>query len=484
MEHVKAGNWPLMAMRGVFLALLLAVVAFHGGTQAATMAKLEWALLWVSAGYAVARLATGHFDELLNPGLLWLGAILLLLGWLAALLPESAYSRDFRAFLPFDGGSWWPWASVDGDLSKTTMVRLTGLMASVMMAMNMARSALWRKSLLLTVVALGTSVVLLGLLQKGMGDVGGYWGVKKLGSAFGPFWYHGNAGAFLNLCWPLAATGAMTAISRLETTHVASQLRLALWLLAMMVMATGAFVNVSKAAQTIFLIQVVALTGVWLHQWRLSQGRSLGSGQWVTVVIFTLLIGVLLYMLGMESGLERWEHLVERNFDDGRWKMAVFLLPLAGEAGALGFGPGTFRAVYVVKSTGEADAPHGYWLFAHNDYIQTLLEWGWLGASLWVLLGISILWILFGQLRAALTADHLSTFTFKAAIFIALTGTAIHAALDFPLQIFAIQLVAACLAGLGLAPWRSSHRTKQRKVRRKKTHGTGKMNSLSGVDEG
>jgi O-antigen ligase len=99
---------------------------------------------------------------------------------------------------------------------------------------------------------------------------------------------------------------------------------------------------------------------------------------------------------------------------------------------------------------------------AHNDYLQALVEWGWLGTACW---GI----ILGGALLQALSMiwDQAIPLENKALGFggsIALTGVLLHACVDFPLQITSIQLSIALLCGI---LWGCSSNNQARKRKRK-----------------
>jgi O-antigen ligase len=142
--------------------------------------------------------------------------------------------------------------------------------------------------------------------------------------------------------------------------------------------------------------------------------------------------------------------------NDWRWladRGAISILP---EAGAFGFGPGTFRVLFPVYNNAHNPPVPGFWSFLHEDYLQTLLEWGWLGSTLWVLL-------LFGGMVFAirnLRRPRAKTWSQRRRLIlplvvIALCGVAVHALIDFPLQIASIQLYVATYLGIcwGSGSW-------------------------------
>jgi hypothetical protein len=99
----------------------------------------------------------------------------------------------------------------------------------------------------------------------------------------------------------------------------------------------------------------------------------------------------------------------------------------------------------------------GDWLFLHNDYLQTLMEWGWIGGLLWA-------GILFGGMIVAaqsLRDKPRASRWFPRQLLllplaiVALGGVALHALVDFPLQISSIQLYTATYLGIcwGAGRW-------------------------------
>jgi O-antigen ligase len=126
-------------------------------------------------------------------------------------------------------------------------------------------------------------------------------------------------------------------------------------------------------------------------------------------------------------------------------KICLRMLP---DAGWHGFGPGTFALVFPHYTGQDASLIPGIWRYAHNDYLQTLLEWGWMGAILWAI-------VLFGALaqlvhywrkrRDLSTSDRVLCFM----TMLALSGVAAHAMVDFPFQIMSLQLYAGVCVGFG-----------------------------------
>ena len=77
------------------------------------------------------------------------------------------------------------------------------------------------------------------------------------------------------------------------------------------------------------------------------------------------------------------------------------------------------------------------------------MEWGWFGSALWALLFFGGIAVAVRNLRAASARKWTPRRRFiLPLIFIALTGVAVHALVDFPLQIMSIQLYIATYLGI------------------------------------
>jgi O-antigen ligase len=122
-------------------------------------------------------------------------------------------------------------------------------------------------------------------------------------------------------------------------------------------------------------------------------------------------------------------------------------LKMLPDAGAWGLGPGCFAIAFPHYTMDLEDRIAGVWTFAHNDYLQTAAEWGWFGAATWSVL-------LFGGICAGIRSyrrsaarlrsmDRVCLFT----SLLALVGVALHALVDFPLQIASLQLYTAVYLG-------------------------------------
>ncbi len=422
---------PAATAAGWALAAVLAAAPLLGGTRPV------WAVTAVEVAAAVAVVAWVGIRRRVPavPG----GAavcvgLLLCLGWASAANPRSRYDAADRRLLPTVGGAvpGLP-ATVDFGVSVEAMVRLTvlaGLFVACCDAVAVdPRSA---RRLLVGVAVGGAGVAVLGLGVR-LGWVPPLAPPEAAGEgyAFGPFAYHANAGAALNL--GLAAALGWAAVAP-GPGAVAAVLCLG-----------GATVNVSRAAQ-VLTVATVGLMGIaW---WRHRRPGPL-KPTWPLVVGVIAVIAVA--GVGGGRAWHRWGTVgTQLRADSARPTLWRICLGLARSAGPFGTGPGTFKVLlpmapglaplydrYIVTWYVPGE-PVSMWSNAHQDPLQTAIEWGWVGGVPWAVLLVG------GLIRRRPAADPWPATTAR----VALGVVCLHALLDFPLQVFCIQIQAAALLGI------------------------------------
>ncbi|HMC58864.1 MAG TPA: O-antigen ligase family protein, partial [Candidatus Solibacter sp.] len=182
-----------------------------------------------------------------------------------------------------------------------------------------------------------------------------------------------------------------------------------------------------------------------------------------------LMLGVVLLAVGLQVQLGRW-HQTAQEIGSGSLLGTRLLAQQAAlravpDAGIFGFGPGCFQVMFPYYTAFLENRIEGIWRYLHADYLQTLLEWGLFGTALWAL-------IFFGGIARGVRAYRRPDTNvssqhnlFLPAVLLALTGVALHALIDFPLQIASIQLYVAVYLGLcwgWLAPQGESRRSRER----------------------
>lgn len=371
-------------------------------------------------------------------------ALVLIEGWSMALNPYFRDAGDFVLQPVVPLLNWAP-GSVDKATSIAAMTRLSCLLGIACFVSDTAARREWRHRIWWTVGATGVSLILFGLFQSASARPILFWGSAEARVPyFASYYYHGNAGSFINLVLPLVAGLAILTI-RKPDLHLAR----AIWLPGFSVCAAGAFVNVARSA-TVVSILLCGILVAW--QFKGSVRNELLPPRRLRL-LYALLMTFLLFCLVSFSGWERpaqkWAMMASQlNSANARLVSTKVCLQMVPDAGWHGFGPGTFPLVFPHYTGALGAAIPGIWRYAHDDYLQTLIEWGWLGAGLWSLLffgGMARLFSNWRKTRAFGTSDRVLLFTSG----LALAGVALHALVDFPLQIASLQLYAATYIGFG-----------------------------------
>ena len=357
--------------------------------------------------------------------------------------PEFSLFVQLRNFAPFFTGS------VDYANSAAWMLRGTLLLGTILFVCDLSESSRWLLRLWYVIGLVGGSIAFVGLLQKATGAQMIFWqpppppefGVTTF---FATYFYHGNAGAFLNLVWPLTAGLVIRAFTRRSQPGMR-----ALWTIMFLVTIAGVAANTSRMAQVVALVLMV-LIGVHFGPGLL---RRLPGSQKSVAIAGSLAIVLALLALAqathLEQPLSRWQLVSGQIPADLRWQASRVALGALPTSGFLGSGPGTFRVVFPGYNIASGHPVPGSWRFLHEDYLQTVMEWGWLGSSLWALLFFG------GIVTGILSYNRYATFDWiprrrvlQPVAIIALAGVAMHALVDFPFQIESIELYIATYLGV------------------------------------
>jgi hypothetical protein len=334
-----------------------------------------------------------------------------------------------------------------------------------------------RVAIAAAIVATGAAVAALGLVENATRARGIYWDktVRMPGAFFGTFYHHTSAGAYLNSVWPLAAGLAMRGLGSASGA----------WRRAGVAAAVAAFVilgahagHISRFPQVIAVLAIVASL-VWVRPWRLG-GRIAGSAPlWAAVALGGCMVAVSAGVLGSRVGdiRSRWSALRLSEIEGAgppaaavppqEWQARMrddLFIPsehanfILGDRGAayqtaaraiserpwFGWGP----AGWMAAAAANTDDPFirtffQMMQFTHEDYLQTIVEWGLVGAAGWALLVAGGLAHGLLALRSNAGLDPIG-----AGAAVGLAAVMAQSLIDFPLQIPAIQLNAVALAAL------------------------------------
>ena len=442
--------------RWLFLGTLVAAPWFYGGTTAWAI-EITNGLLGLVLAIWIASLVLDQRWPMVPRTLVVVAGLILLQGWWMVVNAHAIYDSTFHLFtsvrpiLPGAAGS------ADYVLSFAWMLRATALLGAVCLVAEMAQRPAWLLRLWYALAIAGGSIATFGLIQKATGAKMIFWQPSVLWNNdaypfFATYFYHANAGAFLNLVLPPAAGLAAWILARNSSPPAR-----AIWITTAGIISIAILSNTSRMAQSvgglIALAIVVATARPATRFLKRVERRSLFIG--------SLIVVATLFAIGqavqLDQPLRRWQKLSEQLPANARWTANRAALTGIDEVGWFGFGPGSFRVIFPHYQQGATNPPAGTWRFLHNDYLQTILEWGWLGSALMAALffgGIGM------GIRSYLRAAGWSTRQriLLPCVALALIGVAIHAAVDFPLQILSIQLIVASYLGIcwGSVRWNES----------------------------
>jgi hypothetical protein len=384
--------------------------------------------------------------------------ILLFVGWGMTLHPRSFYSWQRHALILPINADTTRFGTVDFTTSFDSMTRITALIAALCIITYAAHQDAWRRRLFVTLALNGTAIILCGILQR-LGMTSPHRTAVNDTFGFSTFGYHGNAGAFINLVIP-SVFGLMLMSTQGSGTRGWNRLQTAVWSFAIVVCIAGALINTSRAAQAITLFELCMFT---VYAWRTTRTnlrRPQFKFNWRFLLI-PLAAALIALAAGGMTAWRRWSDVGQAlGIHGSRMTLWRISWHMARRAGPFGFGPGTFKIVlplapdiatlyslYIVTWHVPGQAV-SMWSNAHEDYLQTIIEWGWLGALGWALL------LFGGPARGVLALARKSpqipaterTFLFCAVV--ATSATFLHSLVDFPLQVLSIQLYIAGYLGI------------------------------------
>lgn len=378
---------------------------------------------------------------------------LLVQGWWMVFNAHSTYNFETGEFVPRSSFSSALAGSVEAALSLETMLSYTGLLGVLLFCCDLSRRSIWQKRIWLTLGLTGFSIALFGIILK----IGGppvmslVWDIERLDPAnnFATFRYRANAGAYLNLVFPMIAGLTFLTFQKPERPW-----QKAFWFLALLTLGFGIQLNPSRASWGIALgIGLVLTAKAARFYWRERLATEQAGLATIYGVIGTALaLGILAIVVlgGWETG---WARIRQARIDPSSRSPTEVFWKMGSAAGAWGFGPGTFHAKFPEYQEsydfGDRKVPdywvNGNWEFAHQDYLQTLIEWGYVGAFAWAVLVVG--GVGRGLFLLARSRRHLSSRWLLSCGLLGLLGVLAHSFVDFPLQVASLELFVCVLLG-------------------------------------
>jgi len=332
------------------------------------------------------------------------------------------------------------WATRDWLLGKTPEEARDGRAGSLVNGQGAPLPARLRR--LLWVISInGALLAAEGICQRLSGSGKLLWLVEprinRMAEAqFGPYAYRSNAAQFFNLVWPVTLGFWWTIRHRVR--HRAHLLdpslfrRAPVLLVCVLLMAVCPIISYSRGGALVAfgnlgIAAVLLLFGLRRRHPLVKFGMLLFLGT-------TLALGLSL----------SWDKLSERLGDIesgylGRESINQTARKMAQDYPLFGTGPGTFEPVFQLYR----ESPIEYWpAQLHNDWLETLITFGWVGSALIALAFASALarWFFPGNPHGGWRLVSL--------VWVALAGCLLHARFDFPLQIYSILLLFLVLCAI------------------------------------
>ena len=314
-----------------------------------------------------------------------------------------------------------------------TMAHLFRLAAYALVLVTACRIATHHRSqpwvTAFPILVVGSLEALLGLLQYLAGT-----GKSRL--AQGTYPNHSHFADLLDLILPFAIMGAI-ALARRESRSASTLLSTALMAIAAVIMFLAIVCTLSGSGFISCLagLMFMAIIGT---------NRTMGTGlRWGTIAAVIVLTGVAFFLLPLDPVVERFagEARLEEGSRPSLWGDAlkvVRVYPIFGS------GLGTFEEALYQHSTVLHDLVIDY---AHNDYLQLLVELGSAGFLIGCALAAAVVQTV---LRRALRDSRPENRAHAIAATAALAAFAIHCFYNFNFYAPANALTAAYIAGISL----------------------------------
>ena len=441
---IKARGSLRSLARWCFLGTLVVAPWLYGGTTAESIEVIN-GMLGVALALWIGSLLVDRRWPLVPRGLVLMALGILIMGWWMVWNAGAIYDSTFGVFVPLAPVLPRAAGSADQVLSLAWMLRATLLLGAVGFTAELAQRPVWLVRLWYAIVIAGGSIAVLGLAQKAAGAKMIFWRPPvwpPMETFFATYFYHSNAGAFLNLVFPPIAGLVLWTWVRHGSPWARAACLTTLLLVALAILS-----NTSRMAQAVGGALAIAMVGLVARPALRLLARAEKRTVVLGIVVGAVAVLAIAQAVRLDQPFRRWQQFSEQWPVSARWAANRAALGGVNDAGVFGFGPGTFRAIFPHYQQSSTERLEGSWRFLHDDYLQTILEWGWIGSAL-------IAALFFGGMAMGIrNYFKAQDWSYRqrillASALLALAGVALHALVDFPLQILSIQLFAATYLGI------------------------------------
>jgi tetratricopeptide (TPR) repeat protein len=359
---------------------------------------------------------------------------------------------------------WRAWASPVEVFAREDAVMLLACFVTYLMTVTAASHPKWRLGIVCVLLVLVAGNLAAGWLNfKGRWDfhlVPGFFRTFPPGRIGGFFNNPNHLAAFLSFAVFLSA-GVML----FARIHIVSRLLLGFGILATL---AGVALTLSRAAM--LGLAVGGVVFVLLTLWTLwSTQRPLFKWLVIALVLVSFAAGGAFFKVNEDSMLTR--QLVTPLGDDMRVHIWRAALAQHAESPWIGVGSRMFYAGGITHRDPEASAQTGDSLFAHNEYLQTLADYGWAGLALLLLVvlthlmnGIRFLRWFAAEKFPSTGKLGSNTLALTLGGMAALVATLVHAVFEFHGHVPVIALLGTMVLGLLANPGNESEVFKSRRI--------------------
>lgn len=345
----------------------------------------------------------------------------------------------------------------------------------------------WCQHLAKSIFWSGAIIALIGILQRASGTSSILW-LDQLEQSlltkhfFATYRSPGIATCFLNVA---LALGLPSLLNALRSDIDAGGFRARFPMAYLLVTITGVIIIIcavitagSKAGMAFGVITIILFSV--LNRYAIGKAFRESSTQLFfgnrpiernifigSIICITALL--ILSFAGIMS--DRWSNAHKLSYASltGRLQANEVMLKMVADDGwgALGMGPGSFYPLFPYYSGQINSLVTGVWVYAHNDYMQTLVEWGWLGTTLLAAcIGGGFL-LLARELFFHRNDHSKKRFIHLRSYLLAMSIFLVHALIEFPFQIESLAVVFAIMLGVAWA----SPALRGRDIRKKDRYG-------------